>query len=119
MPASELPKIVFVGPRAAGKSSLAKLLAGRLGCDYHDTDALLAASVGCSAGDFLATKGEVAFRAAEQLVVRQALVDPEVRVLALGGWGGAGPGCPGSFGLSGVFRCLPVRPDGGFSRKAD
>ena len=85
MPASELPKIVFVGPRAAGKSSLAKLLAGRLGCDFHDTDALLAASVGCPAGDFLATKGEVAFRAAEQLVVRQALADPEVRVLALGG----------------------------------
>lgn len=77
--------IVLVGPRAAGKTTLAKLLAKRLDYAFADTDDLLASSVGCPAGEYLATQGEPAFRAAEQSIVTEALSDNVGQVLALGG----------------------------------
>ena len=77
--------IVLVGPRAAGKTTLAKLLAERLNYAFADADDLLAASVGCPAGEYLASQGEPAFRAAEQSIVTEALAANAGRVLSLGG----------------------------------
>ncbi len=85
-PAGQLPRsVVFVGPRAAGKTTLAQGVAAALGYTFADTDELLAAVVGCPAGEYLAAHGEPAFRAAERAVVVEALADNQGRVLALGG----------------------------------
>ena len=77
--------LALVGPRAAGKSTLARALAPRLGWPAFDTDDLLAARVGCPAGEYLAREGESAFRREEEAVCLEALAPGERRVVALGG----------------------------------
>jgi shikimate kinase len=77
--------VVLVGPRGAGKSTVAPLLAAELGCRAVDTDERLAAAVGRSAGEHLAAVGEAAFRQAEEAIVLAVLAAAEDAVVALGG----------------------------------
>lgn len=77
--------LALVGPRAVGKSSLARALAGRLGWPMIDGDEQIAAEVGQSAGDYLAAAGEDSFRAVEQRLSCAALARPGHLVCALGG----------------------------------
>ena len=77
--------IALVGPRGAGKSTLGRALAARLGWLALDTDDLIAARVGMSAGDYLVHAGEPEFRRIEAVVCGQALARDEPRVVALGG----------------------------------
>lgn len=77
--------LALVGPRAAGKSTLAVALGARLGWPTHDTDELLAAQVGCSVGDYLARAGEAAFRREEEGICLGVLAAGPPRVVALGG----------------------------------
>jgi len=78
-------QIALIGARGVGKSTLGRLLAARLGWGFVDTDDDLAARVGCSAGAFLQSAGEAAFRAVESAVVGEALAREGHTVLALGG----------------------------------
>lgn len=77
--------IALLGPRGAGKSTIGKALGPALGWPVVDTDELIAARVGCSAGAYLARAGEPAFRHVEEVVCRWALGPGEPRVVALGG----------------------------------
>jgi shikimate kinase len=77
--------VVLVGARAAGKSTLARALASRLGWPRRDGDELLAELVGRPAGDHLARVGEARFRAVEEEVTLRALEPGDPRILALGG----------------------------------
>jgi shikimate kinase len=77
--------IALVGPRAAGKSTLARALGARLGWLVLDTDDLLAARVGMAAGDYLLRAGEPEFRRVEAVVCAHALTRDEPCVVALGG----------------------------------
>lgn len=77
--------VALVGPRAAGKSTLARALGPRLGWPVLDTDDLLAARVGLPAGEYLSREGESAFRREEERVCLEALAPGERRVVALGG----------------------------------
>lgn len=78
-------KVVLVGPRAAGKTTLGRALAGRLGWGFRDTDDLVAAAVGQPAEQYLRADGEAAFRRTEEGVVLAALASSTREVLALGG----------------------------------
>jgi len=71
-----------------------------LGWPVLDTDDLLAARVGCPAGEFLEREGESAFRREEEVVCLEALAPGEPRVVALGG---------GAVLSAAVRRCL-ARP---------
>lgn len=75
---------MLVGPPGAGKSTVGRVLARRLGMGFTDVDALIVVRAGKSIADMFLHDGEDAFRALETEVVADALraVDG---VLALGG----------------------------------
>jgi shikimate kinase len=77
--------VALVGPRAAGKSTVGRLLAGHLGFRFVDADELLAAAAGRPAGEHLAAVGEPAFRRLEAQITVAALAAADAAVVALGG----------------------------------
>lgn len=83
---SRLPDraIVFVGPMAAGKTSLGKRVARELGIPFVDTDAVFVRQHGVIT-EFFATHGEAEFRRLEADVIESELSAPGSRIVALGG----------------------------------
>jgi shikimate kinase len=57
--------LVLVGFMGAGKSSVGRILARRLGRCLVETDDMITAKEGCSIPEIFAARGEVYFRAAE------------------------------------------------------
>lgn len=74
--------VAVIGPMGAGKSSVGRKLAKRLGVPFTDTDQRIVAGHG-PIGNLFAERGEPAFRALERDVVAAALA--EGGVVALGG----------------------------------
>ena len=74
---------MLVGAPGAGKSTVGRALADRLGLDFVDVDAVIVQRVGKPIGDIFADEGEEAFRALEEQVTAELLDRPGV--LALGG----------------------------------
>ncbi len=68
-----MARVVLVGLPGAGKSTLARALAERLGCGVLDTDEVLAGRVGTPAAAYLREVGEGRFRAAELEALDEAL----------------------------------------------
>lgn len=85
MNAPAITLLALLGPRGAGKTTLGRVLAARLGWDFADGDDLLAARAGMAAGEYLRRAGEPAFRALEEEVTVPALAPGARRVVALGG----------------------------------
>ena len=78
------PALVLVGPPGAGKTTVGRALARRLGVEFTDVDAVIVKRAGKSIADMFVQDGEDAFRALEREVVAEALVSTD-GVLALGG----------------------------------
>lgn len=78
-------KIVLVGYRATGKSTLAARLAERWGVECVDTDDVVEARAGKRIADIFAQDGEGAFRDLEAAVVAELANNPRPMVLATGG----------------------------------
>jgi len=78
------PVVVLIGPPGAGKSTVAAVLAERLGVPVRDTDADVEATAGKPIGDIFVDDGEPAFRELERAAVLAALAE-HAGVLALGG----------------------------------
>lgn len=74
--------VALIGPMAAGKSSVGRKLASRLGATFVDTDREIVRVHGPIA-DLFASRGEPAFRAIEAETVAAALADDAV--VSLGG----------------------------------
>jgi shikimate kinase len=83
--------IVLIGPPGAGKTTVAGVLARRLGVTARDTDADIVAASGRSIADIFVEQGEPAFRELEREAVRRALAGHD-GVLALGGGSVLDPG---------------------------
>lgn len=82
----ELPQraVVFVGPMAAGKTSLGKRVARELRIPFVDTDAVFVRRYGAIT-EFFATHGEAEFRRLEAEVIAKELAVEGARIVALGG----------------------------------
>ena len=76
--------IVLVGMMAAGKSSIGKRLAERLGLLFVDADAEIETAAGQTIPEIFAEHGEPYFREGERRVIARIL-DEKNRVLATGG----------------------------------
>ncbi|MBW4093550.1 MAG: 3-dehydroquinate synthase [Proteobacteria bacterium] len=76
--------IVLVGLMGAGKTSIGRRLAARLGLPFRDADVEIEAAAGCSIPELFARYGEPAFRDGERRVIRRLLA-AEPMVLAFGG----------------------------------
>ncbi|MDR2454603.1 MAG: AAA family ATPase [Bifidobacteriaceae bacterium] len=81
--------IVLIGPPGAGKTTIGRALARRLGAEFADTDELVEAGAGQTVAEIFTRQGEAAFRRWEGRVVLQALAraraGPGRWVVALGG----------------------------------
>lgn len=76
--------IVLIGMMGAGKSSVGRRLAGKLGWNFVDSDAEIETAAGMSISDFFAEHGEEEFRSGEARVIARLMRDPKT-VLATGG----------------------------------
>lgn len=76
--------IVLIGFMGAGKTTIGRTLAARLGRPFIDTDHVIEQGVGLSIADIFEGYGEAGFREIEARVVSEQLAGPPA-VVALGG----------------------------------
>lgn len=76
--------IVLVGLMGAGKSTVGRRLAKRLGLDFVDSDVAIEDAAGATTAEIFARYGEADFRDGERRLVAR-LIDGSVKVIATGG----------------------------------
>jgi shikimate kinase len=81
---THLRRLVLTGFMGAGKTTVGRLLADRIGWDFLDLDALIEARTGLAVPSIFATHGEPHFRQLESQALASALGRRNI-VLALGG----------------------------------
>jgi shikimate kinase/3-dehydroquinate synthase len=110
-PARSGRSIVLVGLMGAGKTSIGRRLALRMGLPFRDADHEIEQAAGCSVSDFFKRFGEAEFRLGERRVIRRLLGGPPC-VLATGGGAFMDPDTRAAIrqdGLSVWLRCsLPT-----------
>jgi shikimate kinase len=92
---------VLIGMMGAGKSSVGRRLAARLGLAFVDADAEIEAAAGCSIAEIFALHGEADFRDGERKVIAR-LLDGGPQVLATGGGAWMNPTTRDNIAASGV-----------------
>ena len=100
-------KIYLVGFMAAGKTTVARALAGRLGWRAEDIDELIEARERRTVADILSRNGEPYFRALERDILRLLLPLRHV-VVATGGGTFMDPDNRGAINMDGVSVWLDV-----------
>ena len=77
--------IVMVGLMGAGKTSVGRALARKLGVPFVDSDKEIESAAGCSVVDIFSMYGEPEFRRVEQRVIERLLnTEPIVKVISTG-----------------------------------
>ena len=93
--------IVLIGFMGAGKTTVGRLLAGKLGLPFLDSDTVIEERSGRAIREIFADEGEPAFRALEHETIADLLAGPDA-VLALGG------GAAGHSGTRSMLAGVPV-----------
>jgi shikimate kinase len=78
-------RLLLVGMMGAGKSTVASVLAARLGWPQVDTDTLIERRAGATVADIFADQGEAVFRAAESQAITDLEETEEPLVVSVGG----------------------------------
>ena len=102
--------IVLVGMMGAGKSSIGRKLAARLGLPFVDADAEIETAADMSISDIFASKGETYFRDGEKRVIAR-LLEGAPQVLATGGGAFMNPDTRALIGGKGVSVWLKAEFD--------
>jgi XRE family aerobic/anaerobic benzoate catabolism transcriptional regulator len=77
--------IALIGLRGAGKSTLGKMLAKKIGWNFVELNKEIEAQNGLSVAEIIALYGQEGFRRLEQAALTQLLASKELTVLATGG----------------------------------
>jgi shikimate kinase len=109
VPPSMPGPIVVWGYMGAGKSTVARALADRLGLRFVDLDEVIAERTRMSVSTFFATRGEAAFRDVEQAVLSEVSRSGGV-VLAVGGGALLDPGVRARVRAAATLVTLSVSP---------
>lgn len=80
-----MTRLLLVGMMGAGKTTVGRLLADRLGCAYVDSDAQVEQATGRTVPELFETVGEPAFRAAESAALHEALEGDSPVVVSVAG----------------------------------
>ena len=114
------PKVILTGFMATGKSTVARLLARRLGWRLIDCDAEISARAGRPINQIFRDLGEAHFRAIERSVIAEISSDarrcaqcshPRPAVIATGGGAIIDPRNYEALCRCGVIICLTARPE--------
>ncbi|MGZ4735784.1 MAG: shikimate kinase [Acidimicrobiia bacterium] len=103
--------LVFVGLMGAGKTSVGRVCAERLGRPFVDTDELVESTTGMRVAEIFETQGEPAFRNLERVAVADACASPEPLVIACGGGAILDPDSRRSLREAGVVVWLRAAPE--------
>jgi shikimate kinase len=93
--------VVLVGMMGAGKSSVGRRLAARLGLSFVDADTEIEAAAGMSIAEIFAAHGEAYFRSGEARVIAR-LLEGGPQVMATGGGSIMNPDTRALIGKKGV-----------------
>jgi len=102
--------IVMVGMMGAGKSSVGRRLAARLGLPFVDADTEIEQAANATIAEIFETHGEAYFRDGERRVI-QRLLDGRSKVLATGGGAFVNPETRAAIRAAGVSIWLKVDRD--------
>jgi shikimate kinase len=103
-------RILLVGMMGAGKSTVGRLLAERLGWVYLDSDDEVVARAGRGVAEIFAADGEEAFRALETAVLQDALAGTGLSVVSVAGGAVLDPANRELLRRSGTVVWLRARP---------
>ena len=103
-------RILLVGMMGSGKTTVGRLVAGRLGWRYLDSDAEVERSTGRTVPAIFAADGEVAFRAEESRVLREAAAADGDAVVSVAGGAVLSPSNRELLARSGTVVWLRARP---------
>jgi shikimate kinase len=78
-------RVLLIGMMGAGKSTVGRMLADRLGWPYWDSDEQVEAHTGHTVPEIFAARGEAAFRAEEALAVAEATTGDGPAVVSVAG----------------------------------
>src|SRR6516162_5971118 len=84
MPREPVSLLFLIGPRGSGKTTVARLLAQRIGWAWCDADELLEERAGKTIRQIFADEGEAAFRERESALLQEIALRQD-HVIATGG----------------------------------
>jgi XRE family aerobic/anaerobic benzoate catabolism transcriptional regulator len=83
--AAHADRVALIGLRGAGKSTLGRIAAERLGWEFIELDKEVERAHGLSVGEILGLYGQEGFRRREQAMLRELIARPGAMIIATGG----------------------------------